>query len=157
MWDDIKIFFKLLVFKASPGDIRASYRLFGGVIALSYMAMLGGFWTTPLLWGMLLVLLAWKLLYVMLILKMRRLSERFLQTSTALLGVTFLLALVKLACFHLLVQGVVLNGIVALLAIWELVITSVIFEKALSTHIGWAIVATIGLFLTSGFLMLLIL
>ena len=152
--ETLKIFFRLFVLKACPGDLEPSYGLLGILVFLNFLLELVGL---KVFWLMLLTVLVWKLFFIFFLLKFNKLDTRFIQTGTALWGMFFIFSVIKFACFHLPFSMPILNIILTAMALWQLVVTSFILQRALSTHIGWAILATIGFFLSSGLVMLLFL
>lgn len=147
-------FFQICLFKAGPADIPASHWLLK-LVCLIYFSVgvlvshVDHAWSASLAASfsdtLLLLAVCWLLLYV------RRLNGRFLQTATAMAGTGAIMGLLGLPIFWLFRQvesqgqatSLVLL-LVLILMFWSLFITAHIFRHALEVRPGAAAVLTVA-------------
>lgn len=147
-------FFQICLFRAGPADVPASHWLFK-LVCLIYFSVgvlvshIDHSWSVSLVASLgdtlLLLAVVWLLLYL------RRLPGRFLQTATAMAGTGAMMGLLGLPVFWLYRQ-VEPNGqvtslvllLVMILMFWSLFITAHIFRNALEIRPGMAAIATIA-------------
>ncbi len=149
-------FIDICLFKAGPADVPAS-------AWLMRLSLLGYFILSVIVnafeHGFLISLLAscveivFFLFVVNLLLRFRGLTNRYLQTVTALAGTSCCIALVALpvmALFHFFAGGedvrvtVLAVWLMILLTIWSLAVTSHIFKQALAIKQGTAFVIAVS-------------
>lgn len=147
-------FFQICLFKAGPADLPASH-WFLKLVCLMYFAVgvlvshIDHDWNASLAASfsdtLLLLAVVWLLLYL------RRLPGRFLQTATAMAGTGAIMGLLGLPIFwiyrqvepHGQLTSLVLL-LVLILMFWSLFITAHIFRNALGIRPGMAAIATVA-------------
>lgn len=147
-------FFQICLFRAGPADVPASV-WFLKLVCLTYFAVgvlvshIDHAWTVSLVASLsdtlLLLAVVWLLLYL------RRLPGRFLQTATAMAGTGAIMGLLGLPIFWLYrqveTQGQLTSLVllmVLILMFWSLFITAHIFRNALEIRPGMAAIATVA-------------
>lgn len=144
----LKILLNFLIFRSCPSELPASPMWFWSIVALYVLVKMFGFWHYTLLWTFVLSIAAWKLIYIFILLKLKRFEARFIQTGMAIFGVMLVIFVLQFLLGYLTDNVNVLRLLSYVFSIWSLAIISHIFQRALSTRVGWAILATIGLLVT---------